>query len=240
MRKQLLFLFETGMILFSVIPTYAVPGSVYREAEAQNNYNNYNDTQNKPPYLYKASEQHNYTETNSDSNVHFVMEYQANLFTSAKSVTSVSDDHIKLSSKSKSTDMNNGGALLLGVAFSELNAQINFMAGRLEQNDTENINVGFGLRLPMAKGALQPYIEGDILYSTIDASDWFVDGWDKDSISAIGFGMEGGLLYNLTRNTYIRAGVAYGYSKFKEEESGIKGTLKNTNWTFNTGLGYRF
>lgn len=236
MRKQLLL--EIWMILFCVVPAYAIPGSVYREAEARNNYNSY--AQNKPPYLYKSPEQQSYTEADSDSNVRFVIEIQSNLFTSSKSILSVSNDYVKLSSKGKSTDMNNGGMLLLGVAFSELNAQINFTAGRSEQNDTENTNFGVALRLPMTKGTLQPYIEGSIFYSTIDASGWIAEGWDKDSISTIGFGIEGGLLYNLTRNTYIRAGVAYGYIKFEEEESGIKGTIKNTNWTFNTGLGYRF
>ncbi|MGN0916904.1 MAG: outer membrane beta-barrel protein [Candidatus Enterousia sp.] len=209
---------------------HAAPGSVYRDYEA---HNNSNYTPYKPSYLYKASEQQNYTETDSDSDVRFVMEYQVNLFTSAKSTLSLSNGYVKASGKSKSTDLNNGGMLLLGVAFSELNAQINLMAGRIEQNDEETTNIGVGLRLPMTKGTLQPYMEVSAFYSTIDL-DWV------DDVSAIGFGVEGGLLYNLTRNTYIRAGVAYGYTKFKEEESGIKGTLKNTSWTFNTGLGYRF
>ena len=64
--------------------------------------------------------------------------------------------------------------------------------------------------------------------------------WIEDDVSAIGFGLEGGLLYNLTKNTYIKGGLAYGYTKFEEEESGIKGALKITSWTLNTGLGYRF
>lgn len=220
-------------------PCYAVPGSVYREAEV---YNNANSAPYKPSYLYRASEQqdNNYKETDSDSDIRFVMEYQTNLFTSTKSILSLSNDYVKISSKSKSTDMNNGGALLLGIAFSELNAQINFTAGRTELDDTENMNFGIGLRLPMTKGALQPYVEAAILHSTIDAAGWFVDGWDKDSISAIGFGLEGGLLYNLTHNTYIRGGIAYSFIEFNEEYSGVKGRLKNTAWTFNTGLGYRF
>lgn len=218
------------MVLFE--PCHAVPGSVYRDAEK--NYNNSNYTPYKPPYLYKTSEQQNYTEANSDNDVRFVMEYQVNLFTSAKTTLSLSNGYVKASGKSKATDLNNGGMLLLGVAFSELDAQIGITAGRSEQNDVEATSFGLGVRLPMTKGTLQPYVEVSASYSTLDVN------WVEDDVSALGFGVEGGLLYNLTNNTYIRGGVAYAYTKYKEEESGIKGTLKNTTWTFSTGLGYRF
>lgn len=214
-------------------PCHAVPGSAYRDAE---NYNTSNyTTYNKPSYLYKSSQQQNYdNQSDSDVDVRFVMEYQIDLFTSAKTTLTLSDDYIKLSGKAKTTEMNTGGRVLLGIAFSELNAQIGVTAGRSDINDAESTTFGIGLRLPMSKGALQPYIEADVLYSSIDVD------WVEDDVSAIGFGLEGGLLYNLTKNTYIKGGLAYGYTKFEEEESGIKGTLKITSWTLNTGLGYRF
>ena len=214
----------------------AAPGSVYRDAETRNNstYTQYNNAQQKSSYSYQAHEFKNNASNDGTGDIRFVMEYQIDLFTSTKSVLSLSDDYGKLSSKGKGTFMNMNGMLLLGVTFSDLNAQVGLTASRQEENNIENTNFGVEMRIPLTRGTLQPYFAASVFYSTIDMAAI------EDSVSAIGFGLEGGLLYNLTRNTYIKGGISYGYTNFEEEDSGIKATLTNTSWSFNTGLGYRF
>ncbi|MBR2286014.1 MAG: outer membrane beta-barrel protein [Alphaproteobacteria bacterium] len=219
----------TCIILFQ--PCYAAPGSVYKDAEINSNATR---APHKPSYIYEIPKKTINIETGSDSDVRFVVEYQVDLFSSAKSTLSISNDYFKSFVKSKGTYMNQNGMLLVGVQFSELNVQLGFTANRTEMADNESTNLGIGLRLPMSKGSLQPYIEASVWHSMLDNESI------EDNVSGTGFGLEGGLLYNLTNKVYIRGGIAYGYTKFTEDVSNIKTTLENTTWSFNTALGYRF
>lgn len=122
----------------------------------------------------------------------------------------------------------------MGVAFSDLDAQVQFYVSRIEQDTAETTGIGLGVFLPLTKTQIQPYIEASVLYGMTELDD--ID----DEFSAIGFGVGGGVKYNFTNNLYIKGGVSYSHIKYDEEINNVNCVLKTTSWAITSGIGYKF